>query len=231
MGKECTRNCKYCAVSHHSPAPLDPDEPQKIAEAVKELNLSYAVITSVTRDDLEEGGASHFAKTVYAIRELSPDCKIELLVPDFKDSQKISFNIIKESNPDVFNHNIEVVPSLFPSVRPQGDYQTSLALLKRAANANCVVKSGLMIGLGETESEIEETLSDLYQHGVRLLTVGQYLRSSKDNLKVSRYYNEEYFNQLKELALEIGFTQANCGPMVRSSYHAAELEKSTLPSC
>lgn len=223
MGSHCTRNCRYCAVTTGNPEPLNLEEPTLIAEAIKELDLTYAVITSVTRDDLPDGGAQHFANTISEIKRLNPQCKVEVLVPDFKGSQKESLDIIYNAKPDVFNHNIEVVPSLFPKVRAQGNFQLSLKLLSAASKLGMKVKSGMMIGLGETRGEIEETLEALFHSGVKILTIGQYLRSSKENLPVSYYYKESYFEELKEKALKIGFNKVASGAMVRSSWHAAEI--------
>lgn len=223
MGNVCTRNCRYCNISCQKPEPLDINEPQNIAKAVKELNLKYAVITSVTRDDLPDGGANHFANCIQEIRKISPDTKIEILTPDFKN-QKDSLDIIIKANPDVFNHNIETVKELFKTARPQGNYNNSIAVLKYIKeNSNIKTKSGLMIGLGETFEQITETLQDLKNVNCDILTIGQYIQPSKEHLPVAKYYKLEEYEKLKELAASIGITHYQIGPLVRSSYNAASL--------
>ena len=188
MGNVCTRNCRYCNISSARPESLDKDEPRRIAEAVKELGLKFAVITSVTRDDLEDGGAGHFKKCVEEIRKVS-DAKVEILTPDFKGKEE-ALNKIIEANPDVFNHNIETVKSLFKTARPQGNYSLSLEVLKYIKKYSSIpVKSGLMVGLGETIEELEETISDLKNTGVDILTIGQYIQPSKLHLPVNKYYS------------------------------------------
>lgn len=220
MGNVCTRNCRYCNISTARPEPLDLDEPKHVAEAVKELGLKYAVITSVTRDDLPDGGAEHFKNCIDEIRKIS-DAKIEILTPDFK-GKKESLDIIIESNPEVFNHNIETVKTLFKTARPQGNYQTSIDVLKYIKeNSNIVTKSGLMVGLGEGINEIEETLVDLKNAGVDIVTIGQYIQPSKEHLEVAKFYTLEEFETLKKLADKIGIKNHQIGPLVRSSYHAA----------
>lgn len=220
MGSVCTRNCRYCNISTARPEPLDLNEPKHVAEAVKELGLKYAVITSVTRDDLTDGGAEHFKNCIDEIRKIS-DAKIEILTPDFK-GKKESLDTIIQSNPEVFNHNIETVKSLFKTARPQGNYQTSIEVLKYIKdNSNIVTKSGLMVGLGEELNEIEETLVDLKQAGVDIVTIGQYIQPSKEHLEVAKFYTLEEFEELKKLAEKIGFKNHQIGPLVRSSYHAA----------
>lgn len=223
MGNDCTRNCKYCNISCARPEPLDLEEPKHVAEAVQALGLKYAVITSVTRDDLPDGGAEHFANCIYEIRKLCPDTKIEILTPDFKGN-KDCLNIIIKAHPDVFNHNIEAVRDIFKSVRPQGDYECSLEVLKYVKdNSNILTKSGLIIGLGETFEQIEQTLIDLKNVGCDIVTIGQYIQPSKHHLEVAKYYTPEEYDELKELANKVGIKNHQIGPLVRSSYRAAEL--------
>lgn len=223
MGNDCTRNCKYCNISCARPEPLDLEEPKHVAEAVQALGLKYAVITSVTRDDLPDGGAEHFANCIYEIRKLCPDTKIEILTPDFKGN-KDCLDIIIKAHPDVFNHNIEAVQDIFKSVRPQGDYECSLEVLKYVKdNSDILTKSGLIIGLGETFEQIEQTLIDLKNVGCDIVTIGQYIQPSKHHLKVAKYYTPEEYDKLKELANKVGIKNHQIGPLVRSSYRAAEL--------
>ncbi|DAA86191.1 TPA: lipoyl synthase [Candidatus Gastranaerophilales bacterium HUM_2] len=223
MGNDCTRNCKYCNISCARPEPLDLEEPKHVAEAVQALGLKYAVITSVTRDDLPDGGAEHFANCIYEIRKLCPDTKIEILTPDFKGN-KDCLDIIIKAHPDVFNHNIEAVQDIFKSVRPQGDYECSLEVLKYVKdNSDILTKSGLIIGLGETFEQIEQTLIDLKNVGCDIVTIGQYIQPSKHHLEVAKYYTPEEYNKLKELANKVGIKNHQIGPLVRSSYRAAEL--------
>lgn len=223
MGNDCTRNCKYCNISCARPEPLDLEEPKHVAEAVQALGLKYAVITSVTRDDLPDGGAEHFANCIYEIRKLCPDTKIEILTPDFKGNKDCLDTIIK-AHPDVFNHNIEAVRDIFKSVRPQGDYECSLEVLKYVKdNSNILTKSGLIIGLGETFEQIEQTLIDLKNVGCDIVTIGQYIQPSKHHLEVAKYYTPEEYDKLKELANKVGIKNHQIGPLVRSSYRAAEL--------
>lgn len=223
MGNVCTRNCRYCNISCQKPEPLDPLEPQHIAKAVKDLGLKYAVITSVTRDDLPDGGAEHFAQCIYEIRKLTPSVKIEILTPDFKN-QKDALDVIIKAHPDVFNHNIETVKALFKTARPQGNYDNSLAVLKYIKeNSDIETKSGMMIGLGETIEQIKETMEDLHAVNCDILTVGQYIQPSKEHLPVAKYYKPEEYEELKELATSVGITRHQIGPLVRSSYNAASL--------
>ena len=223
MGNNCTRNCRYCNISCNRPEPLDVNEPKRIAEAVKSLSLKYAVITSVTRDDLPDGGAEHFANCIYEIRKISPDTKIEILTPDFKGNKKSLDTIIK-AHPDVFNHNIEAVRDIFKTVRPQGNYDCSLDILRYVKdNSDILTKSGLMIGLGETYEQIEQTLLDLKSVGCDILTIGQYIQPSKEHLKVAKYYTLDEYEKLKHLADKIGFKKHQIGPLVRSSYRAVDL--------
>lgn len=223
MGNVCTRNCRYCNISCQKPEPLDPLEPQHIAKAVKDLGLKYAVITSVTRDDLPDGGAEHFAQCIYEIRKLTPDVRIEILTPDFKN-QKEALDVIIKAHPDVFNHNIETVKALFKTARPQGNYDNSLAVLKYIKeNSNIETKSGMMIGLGETIEQIKETMEDLHAINCDILTVGQYIQPSKEHLPVAKYYRPEEYEELKRLATSVGIARHQIGPLVRSSYNAASL--------
>ena len=223
MGNVCTRNCRYCNISCEKPQPLDTEEPKHIAKAVKDLRLKYAVITSVTRDDLEDGGANHFAQCIYEIKNTSPLTKIEILTPDFKNNKKSLDTIIKV-HPDVFNHNIETVKEIFKTARPQGSYDNSISVLKYIKeNSDIKTKSGLMIGLGETFEQIEQTLTDLHNVHCDILTIGQYIQPSKQHLPVAKYYKPEEYEKLKELAASIGFKNFQIGPLVRSSYNAASL--------
>lgn len=223
MGGVCTRNCKYCNISCQKPEPLDVDEPKHIAKAVKDLGLKYAVITSVTRDDLPDGGAEHFAKCIEEIRKISPDTKIEILTPDYKGNIE-SLNTIIQAHPDVFNHNIEAVRGIFKTVRPQGNYDVSLSVLKYIKeNSDIKTKSGLIIGLGENFEQIKETFEDLYNVGCDILTVGQYIQPSKEHYPVGKYYKPEEYEELKKLATSVGIKHSQIGPLVRSSYNAASL--------
>lgn len=223
MGNICTRNCRYCNITCQRPEPIDPLEPQHIAQAVKDLGLKYAVITSVTRDDLPDGGAEHFAKCIQEIRKLTPEVKIEILTPDFKN-KKESLDIIINAHPDVFNHNIETVRAVFKTARPQGNYDNSLAVLKYIKeNSNIETKSGMMIGLGETFEQIKETMEDLRSVNCDILTIGQYIQPSKEHLSVAKYYKPEEYKELKKLATQVGITRYQIGPLVRSSYNAASL--------
>lgn len=219
MGNVCTRNCRYCNISTAKPEPLDINEPKRIAQAVKELGLKYAVITSVTRDDLPDGGAEHFKNCIDEIRKVC-DAKIEVLTPDFR--QRITcLDMLVEAHPDVFNHNIETVKSLFKTARPQGNYDLSINVLKYIKeNSDIVTKSGLMVGLGEEVNEIEETLVDLKNARVDIITIGQYIQPSKAHFEVAKYYTLEEFEELKNLARKIGFKNYQIGPLVRSSYQA-----------
>ena len=223
MGGDCTRNCKYCNINCAKPNPLDPQEPKHVAEAVQALGLKYAVITSVTRDDLPDGGAEHFANCIYEIRKICPDTKIEILTPDFKGN-KNSLDLIIKAHPDVFNHNIEAVRDIFKTVRPQGDYNCSLEVLKYVKdNSDILTKSGLIIGLGETFKQIEQTLVDLKNVGCDIVTIGQYIQPSKQHLEVAKYYTPQEYDELKALAKKVGIKNYQIGPLVRSSYRAAEL--------
>lgn len=222
MGAICTRRCPFCDVAHGKPLPLDPEEPRKVAETVQDMKLKYVVITSVDRDDLADRGAAHFAATVREIKTLNPECKVEILVPDFRGRVEQAVEILKQNPPDVFNHNLENVPRLYREVRPGADYKWSLELLKifKQEFPNIPTKSGLMVGLGETNEEILEVMQDLRDHGVTMLTIGQYLQPSRHHLKVERYVPPEEFDMFRSEAERMGFEHAACGPFVRSSYHA-----------
>jgi len=227
LGNRCTRNCRFCAVAHGPVAPPDLDEPMRVAEAVLRMNLKYVVVTSVTRDDLPDGGAGHFAETIRKIKQFIPDSQVEVLIPDFNGSAE-ALSTVLEAEPDVLNHNIETVARLYESVRPGAIYERSLALIQRVAvYGKMPAKSGLMFGLGETDSEIRQTLEELYQAGCRFLTLGQYLQPSKNHLPVDRFIRPEDFSEWKKIAEEIGFERVASGPFVRSSYHAKDLYHST----
>ena len=222
LGAICTRRCPFCDVAHGRPLPVNAQEPEKLAATVRDMKLKYVVITSVDRDDLRDGGAQHFADCVSAIRKEVPGIKIEILVPDFKGRMDKALEILSTSPPDVFNHNLETAPHLYREVRPGAHYKNSLELLRRfkSMHPEVTTKSGLMMGLGETNDEIAAVLKDLRDHNVEMLTLGQYLQPSKHHLPVKRYVPPAEFDALGEIAKELGFTHAACGPMVRSSYHA-----------
>jgi len=222
MGDVCTRKCSYCNIHSGIPEELDRNEPGKIADTVNKLNLNYAVITSVTRDDLPDYGAEHFYNTVTEIRKLRPECKTEILTPEFNGDLKRLERVL-DSSPYIFNHNIETVRNLFPHVRPGGSYELSLKVLEYAGNCLPNIKSGLMIGLGETIDQILETLHDLGRAGVSILTIGQYLKPKEGLSEIRKYYTIQEFDELKEEALEMGFSRVFSGPLVRSSYHAEEI--------
>lgn len=222
MGDICTRRCPFCDVAHGKPRELDASEPRELAVAIKEMRLSYVVITSVDRDDLTDSGAQHFADCITQTRHLNPEIKLEVLVPDFRGRMDIALDILKQTPPDVFNHNLETVPRMYRQARPGADYQWSLDLLK-AYKARCpdvVTKSGLMLGLGETKEEVKGVLKDLKAHEVDMITLGQYLQPSKDHLKVERFVHPSEFDELREFGEVLGFRQVASGPLVRSSYHA-----------
>jgi lipoic acid synthetase len=222
LGDYCTRNCRYCNIESKKPKAVDVEESKRLALAVKKLNLDYIVITSVSRDDLEDGGSSHFVSSINEIRKIS-NCNIEVLIPDFK-GDKTSLEKLVEVKPEVINHNIETVSELFPELRPQGDYNRSLLLLKNVKdiNSNIITKSGLMVGLGETKEQIIKILKDLKKAKVDILTIGQYLAPSAEHAKVKKYYSEKEFLGLENIAKDMGFKEVISGPMVRSSYKAKE---------
>jgi lipoyl synthase len=223
LGDICTRACAYCAVAHGKPVALDIDEPRRVAEAVKAMGLKYAVITSVDRDDLADGGASIFADTIRQIRVLTPDTRAEVLIPDFK-GDAAALQVVLDARPDVLNHNTETVPRLYRMARSGGKYTRTLQLLDRARRyaPGIPTKTGLMVGLGEEKDELVEVFHDLRQAGVSILTLGQYLRPSADHAVMTRYYHPDEFRELKQLALGLGFVHVEAGPLVRSSYHAHE---------
>lgn len=222
LGDLCTRRCPFCDVGHGTPLPPTPDEPEKLAEAVALLGLGYVVITSVDRDDLRDGGADQFAACIRAIRSASPATRIEILVPDFRGRLEAALDILTTDPPDVMNHNLETVPRLYKAVRPGADYIHSLQLLAafKARVPAVPTKSGIMLGLGEDPAEVEQVLHDLRAHGVDMLTVGQYLQPSPHHLAVERFAPPGEFDSLGRLAARLGFSNAACGPLVRSSYHA-----------
>lgn len=223
LGQYCTRNCRFCSVTHHKPEAVDPEEAARVAEAVEKLKLKHAVITSVTRDDLEDGGAEQFVRVINAIRGRCPEVSVEVLTPDFNNNQAALEKIIK-AKPEIFNHNVETVPSLYQKVRPQADYQQSLTVLSRVAvgDPEILIKSGMMLGLGEGEEELTAVWQDLLQAGVEILTMGQYLQPTNENIEVAEYIRPEKFEELKEKALALGFKSVSSGPHVRSSYLAEE---------
>ncbi|HUO43673.1 MAG TPA: lipoyl synthase [Burkholderiales bacterium] len=222
LGDLCTRRCPFCDVAHGKPKPPDAEEPLHLAQTIAALQLKYVVITSVDRDDLRDGGAQHFADCIAKVRELSPQTRIEVLVPDFRTKLDIALDILTATPPDVMNHNLETVPRLYKQARPGADYENSLTLLKafKARVPNVPTKSGLMLGLGETDEEILEVMRDLRAHDVDMLTLGQYLQPSAHHLPVLRYAELEVFEQFQREATAMGFIHAACGPLVRSSYHA-----------
>ena len=222
MGEICTRRCPFCDVAHGSPKDLDQDEPLQLAEAVQEMGLKYVVVTSVDRDDLKDSGASHFAECISNIRSLNPYTMIEVLVPDFRGRMETAVEILSATPPDVFNHNLETVPRLYKKARPGADYKWSLELLQafKAQNAGVATKSGLMLGLGETNDEVIEVMKDLRAHNVEMLTLGQYLQPSRDHLAVERFAHPDEFDELARVGNELGFHHVASGPLVRSSYHA-----------
>lgn len=222
MGEICTRRCPFCDVAHGKPNALDPNEPTELASAIKEMGLSYVVITSVDRDDLKDSGAQHFANCISETRRFNPEIQVEVLVPDFRGRMQIALDILKETPPDVFNHNLETVPRLYRKARPGADYQWSLDLLKgyKALRPEVVTKSGLMLGLGETIDEVKDVMRDLFAHDVDMVTLGQYLQPSKDHLKVERFVHPDEFDALRQFGEELGFKHVASGPLVRSSYHA-----------
>ena len=231
LGDRCTRNCGFCSVITGPPIPPDEGEPNRVAEAAAQLNLRYVVVTSVTRDDLDDGGAAHFAATIRAIKANNVRALVEVLVPDFKGSVQ-ALQTVLDAGPDVLNHNIETVPRLYNKVRPQADYLQSLVLLQRAKQQRPSVptKSGLMLGLGETESEILQALQTLHRHGVSIITLGQYLQPTQQHLPVVEYITPQKFSEWREVALQVGFKEVASGPFVRSSYRAGKLFQSMASS-
>jgi lipoic acid synthetase len=222
MGDICTRRCPFCDVAHGKPKPLDAEEPEHLARAIAAMRLRYVVVTSVDRDDLRDGGAGHFAECIAAIRRETPNTRIEVLVPDFRGRMPVALQAFVNNPPDVFNHNLETVPRLYKQARPGADYKHSLELLRqfKLVHPQIPTKSGLMLGLGETVEEVEQTLRDLRDHGCEMLTLGQYLQPSRDHLPVARYVSPEEFEALAVTAKSLGFANVASAPLVRSSYHA-----------
>jgi len=229
LGRVCTRNCGFCAVEHGIPAPTDETEPEKVAQAVQKMGLHYVVITSVTRDDLPDGGAYLFAKAIQAIRALDPKIKIEILIPDFQGDLTALKAVLKEC-PDVLNHNIETISRLYATVRPQADYRRSIDLLRRSKEnfPHILTKSGFMLGIGETKEEVLELLQDLREVGCNFLTIGQYLQPRPDRLPVMRFIPPEEFEEYKKIGEGMGFRAVASGPFVRSSYHASQMFETTI---
>jgi len=221
LGTLCTRNCRFCAVRHGQPLPPDPDEPEKVSRAVKLMGLKYAVLTSVTRDDLPDGGARQWARTIQAIRNQNPDCKVEVLIPDFQGNFS-ALDIVLFAKPDVVGHNLETVKSLYPKVRPQADYQLSMQVLNYAKEQGFITKTGIMIGLGETMEQVTELMKDARIVACDIFTAGQYLQPTKAHLPVQRYVAPEEFKLIAKEGLKMGFRAVVAGPLVRSSYHANE---------
>lgn len=227
LGDICTRSCGFCAVKMGMPTTLDLDEPRRVADAVKKLGLKHCVITSVNRDELKDGGATIFAETVRLINETSPDCTVEILIPDFKGDEK-AFEIIMKHPPHILNHNVETVPRLYPVVRPQAKYQRSLDLIRWFKSRGLRTKSGLMVGIGETNEEVIEVMKDLYEHGCDIVTIGQYLQPTKEHLPVQRFVTLEEFEYFRIEGLKIGLKIVESAPLVRSSYHADKHARENL---
>ena len=226
MGDTCTRNCRFCNINSGKPSELDPDEPLHVAQAIKELGLNYAVITSVTRDDLPDGGAKHFADTISEIKKLSPNTKVEVLIPDFKGNIK-ALDTVLNANPEVLNHNIETIEGLYKTVRPQAIYERSLEVLEYS-KSKTITKTGIMVGLGETEKDLIKLFEDLKSINLDILTIGQYVRPSKNHLEVVKYYTPEEFDAIKNLAQNIGIKVVISAPLVRSSFKAYEAYKKVV---
>ncbi len=222
LGDLCTRRCPFCDVGHGKPLPPDENEPRQLADTIAAMRLKYVVITSVDRDDLRDGGAQHFVDCINATRQAAPQCKIEVLVPDFRSRLDVALGILANGLPDVMNHNLETVPRLYKAARPGADYAHSLQLLQefKTRHPHIPTKSGIMVGLGETDEEVLQVMRDLRAHDVDMLTIGQYLQPGEHHLPVTRYVTPEQFAAFEQAALAMGFKHAACGPMVRSSYHA-----------
>ncbi|WP_167482677.1 lipoyl synthase [Leptospira kanakyensis] len=220
-GDICTRRCQYCDVAFGKPKPLDLEEPERVARSVAELGLRHVVLTAVNRDDLKDGGATHFAETITKIKSYLPTCSIEVLIPDFKAKEE-SLEILYDAKPNIINHNIETVERLFPTITPQKNYKRSLEVLSHISKHGFLTKSGLILGLGEKEEDVKQCLDDLYTHGVRMLTIGQYLQPGPTHYPVQEFVKPEVFEFWKETAYKIGFKTIASGPLVRSSYHADE---------
>lgn len=229
LGDTCSRNCKFCAVKTGKPLTPDPEEPKRVADAVERLGLKHAVITSVTRDDLDDFGANQFAETVEEIRRLNLDTTVEVLIPDFQDSLKAIKGVV-DAQPDIVNHNVETVPRLYKDVRPQAEYGRSLEVLRtiKSFDQEIYTKSGLMVGMGETEGEVSKVMEDLHSVRCDILTIGQYLRPTKEQLEVKEYVEPEKFEEYKKKGEEIGFIRVVSAPLVRSSFNAAEVLKSIV---
>ena len=223
LGDVCTRTCRFCDVKHGRPKPLDWEEPERVAQTVKKMNLKHAVITSVNRDERKDGGAPIFAMVIRRIRHYQPNCSVEVLIPDFKGSLE-ALQIVMNAKPEILNHNVETVPRLFKKVQPQDRYEWSEAILSNARkmDPDVLTKSGIMVGLGETMDEVKTTMCDLRDWGVDILTIGQYLQPSRKHLPISRYYELEEFEELKSFGKSLGFKWVESAPLVRSSYHAGE---------
>jgi lipoic acid synthetase len=232
MGDKCTRRCPFCDVGHGRPDPLDVNEPENLAKTIAALKLSYVVITSVDRDDLRDGGAGHFVECIRRTRELSPQTQIEVLVPDFRGRDDRALSILQAAPPDVMNHNLETAPRLYKEARPGSDYQFSLNLLKKfkALHPGVPTKSGVMVGLGETDEEILQVMRDMRAHDIEMLTIGQYLAPSTSHLPVRRYVHPDTFKMFEEKAYDMGFSHAAVGAMVRSSYHADQQAQAAAQS-
>ncbi len=224
LGATCTRNCRFCNIEAGYPGPIDQDEPRRVAEAAATMDLRYVVVTSVTRDDLPDGGANHFADTIHALRKQITDVQVEVLIPDFQGSRS-ALETVMAARPDVLNHNIETVQRLYPQVRPQADYYRSLELLARVTkkDPHIPAKSGIMLGLGETEAEVREVIKDIFRTGCRMLTIGQYLQPTPQHLPVVDFIPPEEFDRWRRLAGDMGFNKVASGPFVRSSYHAGSM--------
>jgi lipoic acid synthetase len=228
MGATCTRGCRFCNIEGGRPGPLDLDEPRRVAEAAAKMNLRYVVVTSVTRDDIADGGSGHFAATIRALRETIAGVQVEVLIPDFQGDRS-ALETVLAARPDVLNHNMETVERLYAAVRPQADYGQSLQLLARVRSIDPAIpaKSGIMLGLGETEAEVRQTITDIYRSGCRLMTVGQYLQPTPKHLPVAEFIPPEAFDRWRRLAMDMGFEKVASGPFVRSSYHAGEMFRET----
>jgi lipoic acid synthetase len=229
LGNVCTRNCRFCAVVSGKPSRVDLGEPERVARAVQKLNLNHAVITSVTRDDLEDGGSELFVKTVLQIRNIHPNCSVEILIPDFKGNEEALVKVF-EVQPDILDHNLEVIPRLYPKVRQQANFKTSLGILKLSKEKKLVTKTGIMIGLGESLDEIKELIDILAEVKIDILTIGQYLQPSRCHVPVQKFYHPNEFAMLKLFAEQHGIGLVESGPLVRSSYHAAEQKKNLSKS-
>ncbi|MDD5764773.1 MAG: lipoyl synthase [Candidatus Marinimicrobia bacterium] len=229
LGNTCTRNCRFCAVESGRPLPVDPDEPAIVGQAVKMMGLKYAVITSVTRDDLPDGGAAIWAETIREIRRQNPGCKVEVLIPDFR-GDSAAIETVLNAKPDILGHNLETVRSLYPVARPQADYDRSLRIISESKKRGAVTKTGIMVGLGETREQVFELMKDALTAECDILTIGQYLQPTKNHLPVARYVTPDEFKSYEKTGLELGFRAVYSGPLVRSSFHAEEIEKSVSSS-